>query len=70
MDERTGTLVKDLFEARQNLGDNLAQLETKVRDVTNWRTYFNQKPWMMMGLALGGGFLLAAILTPPRRNCN
>lgn len=64
MDERTSTLVKGIQHEREKLGDNFAELETKVREAANWRTYYNRKPWVMLGIALGGGFLLSALLTP------
>ena len=67
MDERTGTIIKDILEERQRLGDNLEDLGKKVREVTDWRIYFHRKPWILMGLAVGGGFLLSALLTPSRR---
>ena len=67
MDERTSTVVKDIFKERQKLGENLAELEIKVREAANWRTYFNKNPWMMMGLAAGGGFILSALFAPRSR---
>ena len=70
MDEGTGTIIKDILEERQRLGDNLEELEQKVREAADWRTYFNRKPWVLMGVALGGGLLLSALLVPSRsRKC-
>lgn len=66
MDEGTVAVIKNIQEERQRLGDNLEDLEKRVREVTNWRTYFNRKPWILMGLAAGGGFLLSAFLVPSR----
>jgi ElaB/YqjD/DUF883 family membrane-anchored ribosome-binding protein len=67
MDERATEIVKDILDERQKLGDNLSELETKMREAANWRTYFNRNPWAVMGAALGGGLLLSRIV-PPRRN--
>jgi ElaB/YqjD/DUF883 family membrane-anchored ribosome-binding protein len=64
MDERTSQIVGEIAEERQRLGDNIAELERKVRDSTSWRLYFERKPWAALGLAVGGGFLLAALLAP------
>jgi ElaB/YqjD/DUF883 family membrane-anchored ribosome-binding protein len=62
MDERTSQIVGEIVEQRQRLGDNIAELERKVRDSTNWRAHFERKPWLALGLAMGGGFLLSALL--------
>ncbi len=64
MDERTGQIVGELLEERQKLGDSVAELERKVKASANWRGYFARKPWMAVGLALGGGLLLSALFTP------
>ncbi|MGB6942270.1 MAG: hypothetical protein WBE37_07755 [Bryobacteraceae bacterium] len=64
MDERTGQIVGELLEERQRLGDSVAELERKVKESTNWRGYFARKPWVALGLALGGGLLLSALFTP------
>lgn len=67
MDERTSQIVGEIAEERQRLGDNIAELERKVRDSTSWRLYFERKPWTALGLAVGGGFLLSALFTPRSR---
>lgn len=67
MDERTGQIVEELFEERQRLGDNIAELERKVRAATTWRAYFERRPWTALGLAVGGGLLLAALFTSRSR---
>jgi len=67
MDAQSEQIVKDIQEKRDKLSDNLAELENRVRAAAEWRTYFNRNPWLMLGAALGGGLLLASILTPQRR---
>lgn len=67
MDQRTSEIVEDIFQQRLRLGDNIAELEQKVRAATTWQTYFARKPWTMLGLALGGGFLVSAIFTSKGR---
>ena len=67
MDEQSEQIVKRIQEQRERLGDNLAQLETRMRDATDWRTYFARNPWLMAGASAVGGLLLATILTPRRR---
>jgi ElaB/YqjD/DUF883 family membrane-anchored ribosome-binding protein len=64
MDDRTSQIVGEIADERLRLGDNIAELERKVRDSTSWRVYFARKPWTALGLAVGGGFLLSALLPP------
>jgi ElaB/YqjD/DUF883 family membrane-anchored ribosome-binding protein len=45
------------------LGDSLQELETKVRDVTDWRTYYQQRPWLALGIAAAGGLLLSSLIS-------
>jgi len=44
------------------LGANLEELETKVKDAADWKHHFRNRPMTMIGLAFGGGVLLAAML--------
>ena len=67
MDERTSQIVKDISEERQRLGDNIVELERRVRTAATWRRYFARQPWAMLGLALGGGLLLSALFVPRSR---
>lgn len=62
MDERTSEIVKELTEQRERLGDNFAELETRVRQAADWRTYYHRNPWALLGMALGGGLLLSSLL--------
>jgi ElaB/YqjD/DUF883 family membrane-anchored ribosome-binding protein len=66
MDAQSEQIIRDIQDKRERLGENLAELEIKVRDATNWRTYFNRNPWMMIGASAAAGFLLSAILVPSR----
>lgn len=67
MDARSQQIVKDLEDKRERLGQNLEELETKVRDATNWRTYFNRNPWPILAAALTGGLFLSALFFPRAR---
>jgi hypothetical protein len=64
MDQRTGQVIGELLEERERLGDNIAELERKVKESTSWRGYFARRPWVALGLALGGGVLLSTLFTP------
>ena len=67
MNQTTHEIKSHIEETRNDLGDNLDELEQKVKSVTDWRRHFQSKPMMMLGVAFGGGILLAATLTGSRR---
>ena len=54
-------------EKRGELGANLGTLEQKVKDVTDWRKQFQDRPFSAMGVAFGAGMILAAIVGEGRR---
>ena len=68
MDAQSEQIIKDLEHQRERLSENMAELQTKVRDVTNWRTYYSRNPWVMIGAALTGGLLISAMFAGSRRN--
>ena len=67
MDTQSEQIIKNIQDHRERLGDNLAELETRVREAADWRTYFSRNPWLMMGAAAAGGLLVSAMLVPSRR---
>lgn len=67
MGETTRQIATHIENAREDLGSNLQELEQKVKSVTDWRQQFRNNPMMMVGLAFGGGVLLAT-MTGGRRN--
>ena len=62
MDQRTGQIVGEILEERERLGNNIAELEHKVREAASWQAYFARKPWTVLGLAAGAGFLLSGFV--------
>ena len=61
MGESTSQIERDIVAERDELGRNLQLLENKARSLTDWRTYFRNHPFAMMGAALGGGVLLGVL---------
>jgi hypothetical protein len=61
MGESTSQIERDIMAERNELGRNLQLLESKARSLADWRTYFRNHPFAMMGIALGGGVLLGAL---------
>ncbi len=62
MGQTTHQIEAHIESTRENLGSNLHELETKVRAVTDWKQQFRQRPMTMLGVAFGGGILLATML--------
>jgi hypothetical protein len=61
MGETTRQIATHIEHTREDLGSNLEELEQKVKSVTDWRQQFQNSPGTMVGLAFGGGVILAAI---------
>ena len=62
MGQTTYQIEAHIEYTRENLGSNLNELERKVKSVTDWKQHFQTKPMTMLGMAFGGGILLAAML--------
>jgi hypothetical protein len=62
MDERPDQIIGHIEAQRDQLGRNLNELETRVRQTADWRTWFNRNPMMVMGAALGGGLLVGSMV--------
>jgi hypothetical protein len=62
MAERPDQIEKHIRDTRSELGNNLHELEYKVKQATDWKTYFERNPMTIMSLAFGGGVLLASML--------
>jgi hypothetical protein len=62
MGQTTNQIENHLGQARENLGANFRELERKVSDITDWRYHFRSHPVTLIGVAFGGGILLATML--------
>jgi uncharacterized protein (UPF0305 family) len=60
MAEKPDSIKHEIEIQREALGDDLQRLQNRVRAVTNWRTWLDRKPLAALGIAFGGGLLLAA----------
>ena len=63
MDERTAEIVKEISDERQRLADNLGELGTKIRDASDWRSYFARSPWLAVGAAAVCGFIVSGLFS-------
>ena len=69
MGQTTQQIEADIRGTRASLGANLDELEGRARAATDWKEQFRAKPGMFLGLALGGGVILAALLGGGQSGC-
>ncbi len=62
MGQTTHQIERHIEHTRGALGSNLQELEYKVKSVTDWKQHFQSNPMTMLGVAFGGGILLATML--------
>lgn len=68
MGETTSQIEAQIAHSRETLGSNLHELEQKVKAVTDWKQHFRTSPVMLLGVAFGGGVMLATMLGGRRRS--
>jgi hypothetical protein len=61
MGQTTHQIEAHIEDTRADLGSNLHELEQKVKAVTDWKQHFQTHPMTMLGVAFGGGVLLATM---------
>jgi len=61
MGETANQIRREIEEQREDLGENLQQLEHKVKRTADWRAQFDERPLTMIGVAFGGGLLLSSL---------
>ncbi|MDQ6677383.1 MAG: hypothetical protein M3Z09_08820 [Acidobacteriota bacterium] len=61
MGESTDQIKREIAIQRDDLGSHLNELENKAKSLTDWRGYFEKNPMTMIGVAFGGGLLLATM---------
>jgi ElaB/YqjD/DUF883 family membrane-anchored ribosome-binding protein len=62
MGETPGQITQEIEQTRARLGSNLHELETRVKQATDWREQFRKNPMAMLGIAFGGGIMLSAVV--------
>jgi hypothetical protein len=61
MGQATDQIVDRIDRVREELRANLEELETRAKEVTDWRHHFEKHPGKMVIAALVGGALLATL---------
>ena len=62
-----GQLERVIAEQREDLDRNLEELVMKAKSLTDWRSQVDAHPFGMLGLALGGGAMMAMLARSPSR---
>jgi hypothetical protein len=62
MGETSDEIVRRIRETRNDLSENIDELQDKVKNAVDWKAQFEQHPGAMLGLAFAGGVLLSAVL--------
>jgi hypothetical protein len=61
MGETISQIEQDLEVERYELNKNLNELETKARQMTDWKHYYSKHPGQLLGAALASGVVLGII---------
>ena len=61
MGENAGQIEREIMAERNELGRNLEVLQTKARDMADWRVHYRNHPGVFLGAAAGVGVLLGAM---------
>jgi hypothetical protein len=61
MGERSVDIEREIQRQRNDLNVSMRSLQRKAVQATDWRCQFEKRPFVMMGLAFGGGVLLSAL---------
>lgn len=62
MDEKSDQILNHIESQRDELGRNLDELGSRVKRTTDWRAHYQNNPALMLGLALGGGLIVGAMV--------
>ena len=60
----TNEIEDHITSTREALDKNVAELRNRVVDAADWRKQYENNTLLSLGLAVGGGLVLAAIFTP------
>ena len=66
MGETPREIEQEIEQARSRLGQNLNELEYRVKQEFDWRVQFQRRPLAFLGIAFGVAFLLGALVIPGR----
>jgi hypothetical protein len=67
MGKTANQIETHIERTRDSLGANIHELEQRVKSVTDWKHHFQNNPMTMLGVAFGGGIVLATMLNGTKR---
>jgi len=62
MDETPEQLQRTIAAKHEELNSNLTALDTKAKELIDWRAQFEARPLVVLGAAFAGGVFVAALL--------
>lgn len=62
MGERADQIEQEIKRRRGELNENFSELEEKVRNTSDWRAQFEERPMTFLAAAFGSGLLASALL--------
>jgi hypothetical protein len=62
MGQTTDEIVTDIDQRREDLRANIEELETRVKEITDWRSYVKKHPVPMIVVGLLGGVVLSSLV--------
>jgi len=66
MVETSDQIERHIQRTREELSENVNELEVRVKTVLDWRAQVEEHPGTMLAVAFGGGALLSALLPSGR----
>jgi ElaB/YqjD/DUF883 family membrane-anchored ribosome-binding protein len=63
MGETPEQIRVQIEQARHRLGQDLNELEYRVKRTTDWRRQFDRRPWAFAGAAFAGGLFLGWVFS-------
>ena len=67
MDQTADEIKHHIDAERERLGEDLSEIETRVKEATDWKTYYDKNPGLILGAVAGGGLLLALLMRKANR---
>ena len=62
MGDNAEQVERHIEERRNNLTNDLSELERKAKEAVDWRAQMDQRPGTMLGIAFTAGIILSALL--------
>jgi len=68
VDEKTDKIKEYIDTERERLGEDLQEIETRVKNATDLRRHFDKNTALILGATVAGGFVLSMLINKPSGN--